>query len=163
MQDAITFIFVVGFVIVIIIVVMAVISGKPGPMVQQALPTRVTRIPPKSVDDPSIEAILSLVLLGVVGFAAYKFIQSGGLRRLNEEIGKLPVNLNGHRTSIAAAIREDSYLEQLLKSAIEKKMREVFEAGRPIESLENETPKAAADVASMLQDAIEARMRREGL
>jgi len=163
MQDAITFIFVVGFVIVIIIMVMGVVGGKPSQVAKQSRLPRVTRIPPKSLDAPPIEGILSLVVLGIMGFAAYKFIQSGGLRRLNEEIGKLPVTLNGNRMSIASAIREDSYLEQLLKSAIEKKMREVFEGGRPIESLENETPKAAADVASMLQEAIEARMRREGL
>jgi len=163
MEVAITFIFVVGFVIVIVIVIANTIGPRPISMSKQSTHPKVTRIPPKSLDPTPIEGILGLVVMGALGFAAYKFIQSGGLRRLNEEIGKLPVNLNGHRTTIASAIREDSYVEQLLTSAIEKKMREVFEAGRPIESLENETPKAAADVASLLQEAIEARMRREGL
>lgn len=126
-------------------------------------PTRVTRRPPKPKDPPPIEGILALVALGVMGIAAYKFVQSGGLRRLNEEIGKLPVDINGQRKTVAAAIRDDAYIEELLRNAIQKKMREVIEGGKGIETLENNTPRAAADVAQILQDALEARMRREGI
>jgi hypothetical protein len=126
-------------------------------------PARVTRIPPKPNDPPPIEGILALVALGVMGIAAYKFVQSGGLRRLNEEIGKLPVDINGRRKTVAAAIRDDAYIEGLLRNAIQKKIREVFEGGKGIETLENDTPRAAADVAQILQDALEARMRREGI
>ena len=98
-----------------------------------------------------------------MGIAAYKFVQSGGLRRLNEEIGKLPVDIKGQRVTVAAARKDDTYIKKLVRNAIQKKMQEVFEGGKDIETLENDTPRAAADVAQILQNALEVRMRREGI
>lgn len=163
MQDAVISILVIVFVVVVIIlVIVAVNAVVSGPAARPSRPT-VIRLPQSPRNAPPIEGIVGLVALGVVGLATYKFIQSGGLRRLNAEIGKLPVNVHGQRKSIAAAIQEDSYVEELLKSAIEKKMREVFDGGKAIETLDIGRPKAAADVAQMLQEAIEARMRRDGI
>jgi hypothetical protein len=96
-----------------------------------------------------------------VGFAAYKFIQSGGLQRLKDEVGKVPININGKSQSIATLTRNDSSIEEMLARAIERKIREVFERGEPIEHINQNTPRAAADVAQMLKDALESRMRKE--
>ena len=162
MADALSIILTIVFVIVIVLLIIG-FMGSLGSSTQTSSHRRGITQEQTASSPPPIEGILGLIALGVVGVAAYKFIQSGGLRRLNEEVGKLSVNVNGQRKTIAAAIQDDSYIEQLLQNVIEKKLRDVFESGRPIESLERQTPKAAVDVAHMLQDALEARMRREGL
>jgi hypothetical protein len=153
----------VTIIVILIAIALLWFIFAPSSSSPQSRPSKVTRIPARPKDPPPIEGILALVALGVMGIAAYKFVQSGGLRRLNEEIGKLPVDINGQRKTVVAAIGDDAYIEQLLRNAIQKKMREVFESGKGIETLENDTARAAADVAQILQDALEARMRREGI
>jgi hypothetical protein len=78
-----------------------------------------------------------------------------------EEIGRLTINVNGEYKTIHSAIREESFVENLLREAIQKKLRDVSAENQGLESLSENTPKAAADVANMLRDALEARMRRE--
>jgi preprotein translocase subunit SecG len=155
------------FIIVFILVVVVLLnSGSRNTKSQLRLSSSRALTPqmnashiPKS--EGSLDSLLGLIGIGLVGYAAYKFIQSGGLKKLMEEIGRLTINVNGEYKTIHSAIREESFVENLLREAIQKKLRDVSAENQGLESLSENTPKAAADVANMLRDALEARMRRE--
>jgi len=133
-------------------------SRKSYPLVvKKTQPSRMSN------DSGSLDSLMGLVVIGIMGFAAYKFIQSGGLEKLREEIGKLPVKVNGQYKDIASAIKEDSYIEMLLRDALQLKLKEVYERDHGFQSLNQNTPRAASDVARTLRDALESRMRREGI
>lgn len=147
--------------IVFIVIVLAIFGAFSSSSPPPSRPRPTLRKTPSSA--PPVEGIIGLLLLGAVGFAAYKFIQSGGLQHLKDEVRKVPISIDGKSQSIATLTQNDSSIEEMLARAIERKIREVFERGEPIETLNQNTPRAAADVAQMLKDALESRIRKEGI
>lgn len=113
-----------------------------------------------------IEALLGLLLLGAASVALYKFIQSGGLTRLLNRIGDLPIEVEGRTTTIAAAINDEE-IRRLFFEAIEKKLNGVDQgawaatATGPIIDVDSEP--VASDIADMLRRAVEKRMRERGV
>jgi hypothetical protein len=112
-------------------------------------------------NEPSpIEAIIGLLILGGLGLAAINFIQSGGLKKLLDEIGKIRISVNGETKDIATALKDDTYIRDMLREALMKKINEASRRERGLELLSQNTPGAAADVAQMLREALDARMKR---
>lgn len=144
---------------------------------QQSRPPRSTPVRSPAVRTPAtpsalasqsgsgIEALLGLLLLGAASVALYKFIQSGGLNRLLDRIGELPIEVEGRTTTIAAAINDED-IKRLFFEAIEKKLNGdqgawAATATGPIIDVDSEP--VASDIADMLRHAVEKRMRDRGI
>ena len=90
-------------------------------MPSREVPSRSVRTS-KYDNDELLNNLIGFFTIGLLGVSAYKFVQSGGLARLLEEVGKLTINIDGEYKNISTAIKENSRLEGLLKDAIQKKL-----------------------------------------
>jgi hypothetical protein len=133
----------------------------PRPRSYSVTSPAATTIKPTSPGS-GLEALFGLLVLGIAGAALYKFIQSGGLERLLNRIGELPIEVNGRMTTIAAAVNDEAEIRRLLLEAVQKRMSTLDDNGAaPTIDIDNGT--AARDIADMLRDAIGQRMRERGI
>lgn len=127
-------------------------------MPSREVPSRSVRTS-KYDNDELLNNLIGFFTIGLLGVSAYKFVQSGGLARLLEEVGKLTINIDGEYKNISTAIKENSRLEGLLKDAIQKKLTTVYEKDHGLESLTQNTTTTANEVAQMLRNALEVRLK----
>jgi hypothetical protein len=153
-------------VIVIIFVVIIAIFGNSEssasskPKRSSGIAARPLAQRPSSDSFP-IEGLIGLLILGGLGFAAISFIQSGGFKKLLNEIGKIRINVNGEQKDIATALQDDAYVRDILREALMKKINEASRKEQGLKTLSENTPQAATDVAQMLREALDARMKRQ--
>jgi hypothetical protein len=110
-----------------------------------------------------LEALITIVLIAAIGAAAIQFVKSGGLKRLLETIGALTIEVDGRRTTIAAAAGNDELIARLLRQAIETKLLSLDQKALAAENVDRTSVVAAQDVAQMLRDALATRMRQRGI
>lgn len=149
---------------IIIVIVLSVIGGSQAS--SRSLPSRsnkltsVRRLEKPLVEPFPIEGLIGLLLVGGLSLAALKFIQSGGLKKLLQEIGKIPINVNGQQKDIATALEDDAFVRDMVLKILMKKVDDASHRERGIQALSENSHQAAADVAQMLREALDARMSR---
>ncbi len=162
MDDTLYGIFIIGLIILVVIVIINLGSKSNNSNERRVssneVPSRTIRSS-KLKNDDSLDSLIGLFTIGLLGLSAYKFIQSGGLARLLEEIGKLTINIDGEYKSISAAIKENSLVEGLVKDAVQRKLTTVYEKDHGLESITQNTTATATEVAQMLRSAVEARLK----
>jgi hypothetical protein len=109
------------------------------------------------------EALLSLILLAAMGAAIYQFVKSGGLKRLLELVGELPIEVDGRRTTIASAVVDHADIAQLLREAITVKLSALDRQALLAANVDKTSFTTANAVADMLRDTLAARMRQRGI
>lgn len=149
---------------VIVVIIFALLGGGNNSAPQKPARSNYLvsgpRVQRTSSDPFPIEGLIGLLLLGGLGIAAIGFIKSGGFGKLLNEIGKIPINVNGEQKDIATALKDDAYVRDILREALMKKISEASRNERGLKVLSENTPQAATDVAQMLKEALDARMRR---
>jgi hypothetical protein len=149
---------------IMVVIIVAIFGGG-----ENSAPSKYTRssnvvVRPQAQRPSSepfpIEGLIGLLILGGLGLAAISFIKSGGLTKLLNEIGKIPINVNGEQKDIATALKDDTYVRDILREALLKKINEASRRERGLEMLSENTPQAATDVAQMLREALDTRMKR---
>lgn len=126
-------------------------------------PTRLLNLSSSSLSSSDLEALVAIVFIAAVGVAAIQFIRSGGLKRLLETIGALAIEVDGRRTTIAAAARDSDLVARLLRQAVEAKLLSLDQRALAAENVDRTSVTAANDVAQMLRDALATRMRQRGI
>ncbi|MEP7012071.1 MAG: hypothetical protein ABJC13_17235 [Acidobacteriota bacterium] len=116
-----------------------------------------------STSPGELEALIAVVFIAALGVAAIQFIKSGGLKRLLEAIGAQPIEIQGRRTTIAAAANNHEFIAHLLRQAVETKLLSLDSRALAAENIPNTSANAAKDVAQMLRDALATRMRQQGI
>lgn len=118
------------------------------------------RVPRNRISPGSgVEDLFTLLLLGMASVAMYKFVKSGGLTRLLNRIGTMPLTLNGRTTTIGAAIDSDTYIRDLFMDAVKRRVQTSDGHGGARPNIDLESEPFAADIAATLRDAVERRMR----
>lgn len=121
-----------------------------------------TASPTTDPTSDGLEAFLGFLLVAGLSVAALRFIAGGGLQRLMAGIGGLPIEVNGRRTTIAAAVADDQVLERLLREAIQAKL-DGPEHQKFVAQATQAPAEAANTVAEMLRQAVGERMRQRGV
>lgn len=149
--------FVIFFIIIVFVILLAifgVFSTSPPP--KNTKPTRVSSKTPPPSD--GLDALFTVLAVGAAGFVAYQVIKA-----ITQEVGKMPININGQYQSIATASKNNSFINELLREIVQKKVGDGSSIRNGLNDPSNNPHKAAEDIAQMLRDAVEARMRSRGL
>lgn len=134
--------------------------SRPQPVVTS---TSLRQQRAASSSGSGLEALFGLLVLGMAGIALAKFIESGGLSRLLNRIGQLPIDVNGRATTIAAAVNDEAYVRTLLMEAIQKRFDTLDGAGSAGAATIDVDGAAAFDIAQLLRDSVERRMKDRGI
>jgi hypothetical protein len=144
-----------------IIAVLIVISVVISRLLTAPLRGR-TASPTTASTSDGFETLLGFLLIAGLSAAALKFIAGGGLQPLMKRIAGLPIEVNGRRTTIAAAVADDQLLERLLREAIQAKLSGTDHQKFVVQATQAPT-EAANSVAEMLRQAVGERMRQRGV
>ncbi len=138
------------FVIIIFVIILAALgmfsSSSPPPSNVK----RNTIRPPKPSQSDGLDALFTVLAVGVTGYVAYKFIKA-----VTEELNTMQINVNGEYQTIAKASKNNSFVEELVKEFVQKKAGNSSASSNPHE--------AAEDIAKMLRDALKTRMKQQNL
>jgi hypothetical protein len=156
MDDASGFLFVALAVIALVVLgffFFRTVLVPPRPTASQMTRIRSTTSGGSGVDD-----LFKMLFVAALGYAAYRFIQSGGLKKVLNILSETPLNVNGEITTIEKAAETNTDIAQLLREALEKRI-----ATLDTNQTDSAPSAVASDVAQMLRDAISARFRERGI
>lgn len=149
--------FLIPLTIIAVLIISAVVISR-----LLTAPLRRRTASPTTASTSDLEAFLGFLLIAGLSVAALRFIAGGGLQRLMTRIGGLPIEVNGRRTIISAAVADDQLLERLLREAIQAKLSG-SEHQKFVAQATQAPAEAANSVAVMLRQAVGERMRQRGV
>lgn len=151
------------FLILLVAIVLVVVGVALGTSTRStSAPREIMRVSSHRTKQTSgFETLLGLLAIGVASAALFKFIESGGLTRLLNRIGNLPIEVNGRMTTIEAAVRDEAFVRSVLMDALEEKLAMTGQVEGSRTNIEDHD--AASDIAEMLRVGVERRMRERGL